>query len=235
MRHGIVGDVHEPFAHPLYRAFCEDTFEAWGVDRVWFVGDIVDLHAVSFHKPDPNGMSAGDEGSLARAAVAEWVRAFPRAGVAIGNHDERHYRRARAEGIPDMFLRTFREVWGTPNWRWAFSHDVDGVRLQHGTNTSGKDAAINQAVNRRQSVIQGHTHCWAGVKHHASDRDRIFGMNVGCGIDIDSYAMAYGKDFAIRPVLGCGLLIDGVPFFEPMPCGVGETYHKSRARRRKAA
>ena len=49
----------------------------------------------------------------------------------------------------------------------------------------------------------------------------IFGMNVGCGIDIDAYAMEYSRPFPKRPTLGCGVVLDGgrVAIFVLMPLG----------------
>lgn len=233
MRIGIVGDIHEPFCHPMYGRFCMDVFEQWDVQRVHLIGDIVDNHAISFHESDPNGYGANDEYELAREHVSWWYELFPRATVSIGNHDALHHRRAKREGIPEPFIRSYSDVWATPKWDWQPTHVFDGVLYRHGTGSSGKDAAINQAVQRRCNVVQGHTHCWAGAKFHANDNDRVFGMNVGCGIDVASYAMAYAKDFAIRPVLGCGVVIDGHPYFEAMPCGPKEKYHRDRVGRRR--
>lgn len=230
---GIVGDLHAPFIHPMYSRFIQDTFTAWGVDQVHFIGDIVDGHAISFHEADPNGLSAYDEAIEARRCVAEWVKLFPKATVSIGNHDERHFRKARKEGVPDLYLRTFKEVWETPAWDWQLHHRFQGIRFQHGTGSSGKEAAINQAIQRRICVIQGHTHCYGGVKYHTNDDSRIFGMNVGCGMDCTSYAAAYAKDFAVRPTLGCGILSEGNAYFEPMACGRGEKYNRKRAGRAK--
>jgi hypothetical protein len=232
-RVGVIGDIHEPFSHPMYSRFCQDVFEVWGVHKVHFIGDIVDNHAISFHDPDPNGYGAYNEAMLARRRIEDWYKLWPKATVSIGNHDERHFRRARKEGIPDLYLRTFADVWGTPKWDWQLFHKYDGVRYQHGTGSSGKDAAVNQAMQRRSSVVQGHTHCWAGVKYHTNDDSIIFGMNVGCGIDVGSYAAAYAKDFANRPTLGCGVVEDGTGFFIPMKCSVGEKYHRSRAPKRR--
>lgn len=51
----------------------------------------------------------------------------------------------------------------------------------------------------------------------ASKLNIIFGMNVGCLIDIKAYAMAYGKHCPRRPCLGAGVVIDGkTAFFIPM-------------------
>ena len=100
---------------------------------------------------------------------------------------------------------------------------------EHGTGTSGKDAALNRAVAKRSSLVMGHTHTSAGVKWHANEFDRIFGLQVGCGIDLTGYAFAYSKPWPIRPVMGCGVVLDGVEaHFEVMPCGTGERYHRRK-------
>lgn len=236
MRIGIVGDLHAPFVHPMYLRFCQDIFEAWQVDRVHFVGDIVDLHALSFWDHDPNGLSAEDEAVASVESVGQWYRTFPRATVCIGNHDERHYRVARKHGLPDRYLRSYADVWRTPRWNWRFEHEMDGVLFEHGTGTSGKDAALNLAVQKRTSVVIGHVHSYGGVKWHANPFDVIFGLNAGCGIDCKAYVFAYGKSFPIRPVLGCGVVIDGrEAYFEPMACSRGAKYHRSRGMKKKRA
>lgn len=230
MRVGIVADLHEPFTHPMYMRFVMDTFNQWGVTKIHFIGDIVDNHALSFYQHDPNGLSAEGEAVLAEEHVAEWYKNFPKATVSVGNHDERHYRVARRYGIPDRYVRGYKDIWNTPGWNWSVSTIYDDVLYEHGTGSSGKDAALNRAMEKRTSLVMGHTHAFPGVKYHANDFDRIFALQVGCGIDHNAYAFAYSKAFATRGVLGCGIVIDGVfAYFEPMPCGPSEKYHRSRA------
>lgn len=226
---GAVGDLHLHFAHPGYRRFIQDTFRRHRVTHVHFVGDIVDLHALSFWEHDPNGLSAEDEAALAYEEVQRWYKTFAKATVCIGNHDERHYRVARKSGLPDRYLRGYADVWQTPGWKWAFEHTLDGVLYEHGTGTSGKDAALNLAIQKRSSVVIGHVHSYAGVKWHANQTSNIFGLNAGCGIDCRAYAFAYGRTFPVRPVLGCGIIKDGRhAIFEPMHCSRGDKYHRSR-------
>jgi predicted phosphodiesterase len=234
MRVGIIGDLHAPFTHPMYLRFCRAIGRKYRIDRWHFVGDIVDLHALSFWDHDPNGLSAEDEACQAYDEVKAWHRAFSGASVCIGNHDERHYRVARKAGLPDRYLRSYSDVWRTPTWRWDFEHTIDGVLYEHGTGTSGKDAAINLAIQKRSSVVIGHVHSYSGVKWHANPYSIIFGLNAGCGIDCQAYAFAYGKSFPVRPVLGCGVVIDGdFATFEKMPCGRGERFHRSKAGKRR--
>jgi len=225
---GTIGDTQIPFTHPGYLAFCQDTFESFRVDKVVHIGDVVDQHALSFYEHNPNGKSAGDEQEQAEAEVAKWTRAFPKIKTCIGNHDARHYRTARRAGIPDQYVKTYAEVWKTPRWDWQMEHTIDGVLYEHGTGSSGKDAAFNRAVAQRCSVVMGHVHSFAGVKYHANPFTRIFGLNVGCGLDIRAYAFEYAKMTVHRPVLGCGIVVDGdVGLFVPMPCSRGEKYHRS--------
>jgi hypothetical protein len=226
--------LHEPFVHPMYRRFCLDTFATWKVNHVHFVGDVVDQHALSFWEHDPNGLSPEDEALAAEKGVKRWFKDFPKATVCVGNHDERHFRVANKHGLPRRYLRSYAEVWKTPTWHWAYEHKLDGVLYEHGTGNSGKDAALNLAIQKRCSVVIGHVHSYAGCKYHANPFSVIFGLNAGCGIDCRAYAFAYGRAFPVRPVLGCGIVIDGeFAAFIPMPCGRGERYHRSRAGRRR--
>lgn len=218
MRVGIIGDTHAPFTHPRYIDFVGDTFEAWDVGAVVHIGDVVDHHRLSFHDQDPSGHGAEDEADRAIAEVARWHAAFPGARVCVGNHDERHFRVARKAGMPDRYLKGYRDLWSTPTWKWELSHEIDGVSYEHGTGASGKYPAITRAIARRRNIVIGHCHTVGGVSWHTNEISRIFGMSVGCGIDINTYAFAYQTVFAVRPILGCGIVIDGeCAIFEPMP------------------
>jgi hypothetical protein len=226
---GVIGDQHMPFVHPAYLAFCRDTFSKYSVQQVVNIGDVIDAHALSFHDHDPNGMSAEEEANAAMLSVQKWYRAFPGSLVCIGNHCARQFRAAQKAGIPDRYVRKYEDVWQTPKWKWALEHKLDGVLYEHGTGSSGKDAAFNRAVSQRCSVVIGHVHSYAGIKYHANPFSRIFGLNVGCGIDVGAYAFDYGKMFPVRPILGCGIVIDGDQgLFVPMPCGHKERYNRRR-------
>lgn len=229
MRIGIIGDLHAPYTHPMYRRFVLDTFHKFKIKHHIFIGDVTDNHALSFHEHDPNLHSANDEAEKAWREVAKWYRAIPNACVCIGNHDELIFRKARAAGIADRFVRDYAAVWDTPNWDWQFEFEYDDTLFTHGTGNSGKNAAISLAIQRRKSTVIGHIHAWAGCSFHANNDSRIFGLNCGSGVDPVALAFAYGRFFPVRPVLSCAVAIDGCPIVVPMPCGRGEKYHRSRA------
>lgn len=215
-----IGDLHLPFVHPKYLRFCQDMAAKYDAERIVFIGDVVDWHSVSYHEVDPDGLSAGDEMKLTRRMLKRWVAAFPKADVCIGNHDARLHRKMMTHGMPAGALRSYKDLWETPGWNWGEEFVHDGVKYTHGTGLSGQTAALYRAMRNRISVVIGHTHSFGGVQYHASENDLIFGLNVGCGIDIRAYSFAYAAPFVNRPTLGCGLVVsDHEAYFLPMECG----------------
>jgi len=214
-----IGDTHIPFQHPDYLDFCLYVKNEYNCETVVHMGDEVDNHAISFHDSDPDGFSAGEEAEAAQQEMNAWYEAFPEATCIVGNHGALPFRKAFAKGIPKKYLKTYEEIWqAPPGWRWTHSAIIDGVLYEHGIGSSGKNAALNRAIDNRMSLVMGHAHSWGGVQYTANVDSMIFGMNVGCGIDVNAYAMAYGKPFTKKPTLGCGVVRDGgrVGIFVPM-------------------
>lgn len=233
MRVLIIGDIHAPCSHPGYLPFCKDLQSKYRCDKVMFIGDIVDFHGISFHAHQPDAPGPLDEYELAYEKVQQWHTAFPTAKVCIGNHDERVIRLAESVNIPAKFLRDYKDVWGTPKWEWGYEHVVDDVYYFHGTGNGGVHPAFNAMKKMLMSVVMGHIHQAAGIKWAANPQRRIFGMDTGCGIDDKAYAFAYGRHTRQRSMLSAGVVLDGIPYHEIMPCGAGEKYHKSKFERRR--
>lgn len=213
----VIGDKHLPFTHPMYLPFIKSVRKRYGTNATVNVGDVYEHNAISYHESDPDGRSSGDELVLAKREVRPWKKAFPDQKVCRGNHDNLPIRLAKTYGIPRHMIRELNEIYDTPGWDWADEHFIDGVMYTHGKG-SGKNAALDTAMKERMSVVQGHAHAWGGVQYSASTKDMLFGMNVGCGIDIKRYCFAYGKKFSVRPTLGCGVVLGGKEaIFIPMP------------------
>lgn len=126
-------------------------------------------------------------------------------------------RQAKEIGLYDGFLKSFKKTWDLPKgWKVVNSITINKVYYNH-YGKGGKSGAYNNALDRRMSCVQGHCHSFGGVQYHANPKNIIFGMNVGCGIDCKAYAFEYGKDFSIRPTLGCGIVVSPVEaYFIPM-------------------
>ena len=215
---GVFSDPHIPFNHPNYLQFCIDTFKKFGVGQVVCCGDLVDHHAISRFQSEPCAKGAYDELDMSIAEVAKYVKAFPKVRMCKGNHDAIPVRQAATVGIGERYLKSYSELLHLPKtWEIADEFIINDVLYKHGINCMGKEGALNSAIQERMSTVIGHSHAFGGCKYSANKRDIIFGMNVGCGIDIDAYAFAYGKYDKNRPTLGCGIVFDsGNAIFVPM-------------------
>jgi len=214
----VIGDTHEPFCKEGYLEFCQKVQIEYNCGTVVHIGDLVDNHAVSYHESDVDGRSAGDEYKLALEKCELWYKAFPEVLICIGNHDRLPFRKAFTAGLPKNWLKSYQEMFNSPKgWKWDFIHKVNGVIYQHGTGMSGEMASINAARENRTSTVLGHMHTVCNTRFLASYKDLIFGMNVGCGIDHNKYAFAYGKENTRKPVLSCGVVLQGkLPINIPM-------------------
>jgi predicted phosphodiesterase len=199
----VIGDLHEPFCLDDYLQFCQEQYEAYNCNQVIFIGDILDNHAFSYHEPDPDGMSAGYELQQTIKKVAKWYEAFPVADVCIGNHDRMASRKSMTGGIPKAWIKSYNEVLNTPNWNWVESIVYDDVLYEHGEGGQ----AQTKAKNNLMSSVCGHTHTEAYCRWFVGKRFRVFGMQVGCGVDCTTYAAAYAKNFK-KQAIGCAVVLN---------------------------
>ncbi len=219
-----IGDTHEPVSHPGYLDFCKDLYVEWRCNEVVFIGDVADWHAVSFHAAHPECPGPDDEFKIAKKGIDKWREAFPKAKVCIGNHDERIIRLAESVNIPKRFIRAYADIWETPEWTWDWDFIIDDVYYFHGTGNGGIHASFNAMKKRLMSVVMGHCHSVAGIKWLVNPQRRIFGMDVGTGIDVRAMQFAYGKHCIQKPIISAGVILDGMPYHEMMPCGRDERY-----------
>ena len=213
----VIGDLHEGATKPGYMQFCQDIYDAWNCNKVVFIGDLVDWHSISFHAREPQAPGSHDEFQIAYHCIQRWYNAFPNAKVCIGNHDERPARLAKTVNIPDFMITPYADLWGTEGWDWEYNHIIDDVYYLHGTGYSGVHPAWNAMGGLHMSVVMGHLHARAGVKWAVSPTSRLFGMDVGCGVEENAYQFAYSKHLRNKPIISCGVVIDGMPYLEVMP------------------
>jgi metallophosphoesterase superfamily enzyme len=200
----VIGDLHEPFCLDSYLQFCIDTYRQHNCNRVIFIGDVIDNHYSSYHEQDPDGMSAGKELEHAIKRLNRWYQAFPEAEVLIGNHDRIIARKAFSAGLSKRWLRELNDVLEVPGWTFAERFVHDNVQYIHGE--SGR--ASKKAKDDMMSTVQGHRHTEMFVEFIVGATYKVFGAAVGCGVDIASYAMAYGRNFK-KPAIGCLVVFEG--------------------------
>lgn len=222
----VVSDLQLPFAHRDAFDFVCAVRDKYKTDTTVNIGDELDMHAFSGRFPhDPDGMSAGEELEAGIESLAPWYKEFPDTKVCRSNHIDRYYKKAFNSGLPIAAILSPRELLRAPDgWEWKKSWVIDGVKYEHGDSQGGVDAARQLAITNRQSTVIGHHHSHGGVRFIANDNEVIFGLNTGCLIDRHAYVFAYGAGYKFKPTLGCGVVLNGVPYFIPMILGKRERW-----------
>ena len=199
----VIGDLHAPFVLKGYLEFCKETYAKYNCNQVIFIGDIIDNHYSSYHEADPDGMGGADELAYAIKVIKYWEEAFPEADVLIGNHDRLIMRKAFSSSIPKQWIKGYNEVLGT-NWNWVDRIVYDNVQYVHGEGGTAKTKAKNDMM----STVQGHIHTEAYTEWLVGRNFKVFGTQVGCGVDSNSYAAAYAKNFK-KQAIGCAVILGG--------------------------
>lgn len=213
-----ISDLHAPFEHKDALAFFKEVCRHYKADEVVCLGDEGDQHSMSpNHTHDPDGLSPGDEHAEMLDHLRHWYRAFPTVRVCVSNHGARPFRRAFEFGIPRVYLRTYAEFMDAPEgWTWHDTFQIDGVHYLHGEGYSGPLGALKCAQAHMAPVVIGHLHSFAGVLFNANPKHLFYGLNAGCLIDRHAYSFAYARHSPAKPILGCGVIRDGIPLFVPM-------------------
>ena len=134
------------------------------------------------------------------------------------NHGSMVYRKGKHHGIPRKYLRDYGEILEAPEgWTW---HNKLNVQLSNGSSVfichGSKKNGIQLSQQLGCNTIQGHFHTDFNIQYASSPAKLIWSMQVGCTIDDDSMAFHYNKAQATRPIIGCGIVIDGLPKLLPM-------------------
>jgi len=199
----VIGDIHAPFTLEGYREFCQETAKKYKITHVIFIGDVIDNHFASFHTHSADGMGGGAELDAAIEQIAEWVKIFPRADVVLGNHDRLIMRKTFEGSIPRRWIMNFQDVLGAPGWNFKEDFYYENIHYTHGEGGTARTRAKKDLC----STVQGHLHSQAYTEYIIGQSFKIFGMQVGCGVDRHSYAMAYAKDHP-KPAIGVGVILD---------------------------
>jgi len=210
----VIGDLHEPFTLDGYLEFCVGIRNKYDCNKIMFIGDVLDNNFSSYHEVIADGDSAGLELDKAKAKIALWYNKFPIADVCNGNHCLLPVRKAQSSGLSSQWIKSLSEVLNTPNWTYKEDFVIDDVMYTHGVGRQASQRAKNDMI----SIVQGHWHSKSYIDHFVGLSDHIWAMQVGCGVDRKSYAMAYGKHFD-KPHINCGVVLESgsLALLEYMP------------------
>ncbi len=222
----IISDLQIPFAHIDALLFCRLIQKEYRIplENVICVGDEVDQYFGSQYKKDPSiNFSAAEEIVTSKKILKEWYKQFPLMKLCVSNHGMRWAKKACEAEIPSQMLRTYQEVLEAPKgWIWRDEWVIKSKypwRCIHGLGYSSQAGARNAAIDAKMSTAIGHLHSHAGISfiHTMGSEKTLWGMNVGCLIDVDAFAFQYGKYSRHKPILGVGVVIDEgkTPIFIP--------------------
>lgn len=212
-----ISDMHVPYHHPDAIRFLAALHKKYKFDIVFNMGDLADFHNISFHKSDPDLLSAGDELKALRKTSKILEKLFPEMIIIGSNHGDLPIRKFLDAGLPFELLRKYNDIYGVGKG-WKFVDDVmlvDGTSktyLVHSISKSGIKVAGLRGVN----VVQGHFHTDFRIDYISNPMNLLWSMQVGCLIDRKSKAFAYNMLDLARPILGCGGILNGLPTLFPM-------------------
>ena len=213
----VISDMHLPYQHKDAIKFLAEIKKEFKPDRVINIGDLLDFHAISMHTHDPDLASAGHELTMARKYVKELESIYPQVTEVDSNHSSLVYRRAIKYGMSREFLREYGEFLGTKKWKWVDDLTLTMSNGQRCFFTHGRSAdVLKVSQTMGMSAVQGHYHTKFVVSYWANPDNLFFAMNVGCLINQKSLSMNYAKNFRTRFILGCGVILDGIPRLLPM-------------------
>lgn len=186
----FIGDIHAPFMLPEYVDHCQRIADKYSCDTVICLGDLIDNHYSSFHDTDPDGHSAAVELEKALEQIDLIHNAFPEITTVIGNHDRIPQRRLFNAGLTSKWMKDISEIITYPGWK--FTNDIllnNDILVSHGDDMK----AITKVHRTLMSVINGHRHFESEIKFFQGHGHRRFAMQVGCGVNMETYAMKYAK------------------------------------------
>ncbi len=175
------------------------------------MGDELDqFHGGAYPKGSDYEMTPNQELSAAKEILKEWYAHFPKMKLAVSNHGIRWVKKAAHAEIPSQLLRDYRQIIEAPDgWQWQEEWKIptkNPFRMVHGMGYSGKDGARNAAIDAGMSTVIGHLHSYAGIHYINTQSLKMWGFNVGCLIDAESFAFAYGKYNRQKPCIGAGVI-----------------------------
>lgn len=214
----VISDMHIPYNHQDIIPYFKSIKKKYNPDRVICIGDELDNHAMSYHESDPDVFSAGYELKRGREIIKQVEAIFPEMDIVDSNHGSLYYRKAKSSGIPKEAMVPYNHLLDVGDgWKWHFDltitmSDGNEVYFHHGKTSD----ALTLSQRSGMCAVQGHYHSRYKIDYWSNTNGLYWGMQVGCMIDDNALAFSYNKNTTDRPIIGCGLIENGIPRLLPM-------------------
>jgi hypothetical protein len=215
----IIPDLHFPYCHPDSLDFLHKLKVKLNPTRVICLGDELDFHSYSMHKPNPDLLSPGHELARALGYIDTLHELFKNMDILHSNHGSLVYRKGLENGTPKHLLKSYNEFMGVPSedWKWHERLVIDlpdGSKCCFSHSLSADVLKASQAIG--MSLVQGHHHSSFEIRYW-QNHDRLnFAITSGCLIDDKSIAFAYNKLQIKRPIIGATFIENSQPYLIPM-------------------
>lgn len=214
-RYAIISDLQIPYEHKHALDFVKRICREFRIpkENMICIGDETDQYFASQYPKDADAqMDPRKELQLGRDRLKAWWSAFPCMMVCNSNHGLRWLAKAFDCYIPSEVIRPYKDLFGLPDsWQYRDSwliKEKHPFRAIHGMGYSGMAGARNAAIDGHISTVIGHLHAHASAMHIKNDGLAIWGMNVGCLIDCESFAFKYGRYSRFKPMLSMGIVLN---------------------------
>ena len=214
-----IPDLHLPFHHHDALPFLAAVKKKYKPDCVVNLGDEADKHNLSFHDTLPDQpYSASSELEQVIFYLQDFYKLFPKCKVIESNHGSMVYRKAKSHGIPRHYFKEYREILGAPKgWTWHMELTLTAsngqkIYFHHGLSKNALRASQSKSMN----YVQGHYHSDFSLQYWANSEQLYWAITSGCLIDDKAMAFEYNKTTLPRPILGCTVILDGIPKLIPM-------------------
>lgn len=214
----FISDMHLPYGHVDTFPFLKAIKEVLKPELVICLGDELDYHSISFHKPNPDLLSPGDELRLAIQQIQPFYELFPEMLLVDSNHGSLVYRKVKDAGLPMHVIKPYQDVLGSPKgWTWhedllLTTKENKKIYVCHGRGAN----TLKESQSEGMSFISGHWHSTFGINYWANREFLHFSMSCGCLADQKSMAFEYSKNFSKKFIVGTGVLMNGQPRLLPM-------------------
>lgn len=206
----VSGDTHFPYHRKSYFTDLKNIIREYKPDLFVHVGDLVDLHAISKHQPEPEAHSSQEEYLKARFAVStlKTVLGPIETRLCMGNHDARIEKQCKLVNVVPSMIKSFKDVYNIPdNWLLANEHVIDNIVYLHGKSAVRGKVALNYGM----SCVQGHFHHLLSVDYLVSAYQRIFSCYTGAACDDKTIAFTYAKENITKSAYGFIVITKGQP------------------------
>lgn len=208
------GDLHFPYHHKDSLEFLSAVKDEYQPTRIINLEDTMDNHAMSFYPTNINLDNATKELKKARKLCRKLAELFPRCDCVESNHTSRLYRAGTKAGIPKELLVPYKVLLNVEesDWKWKQEVRITLPNKKHVVFIHNGGANVFLTSQRYGcSVVAGHVHSKQNIQYWNSPIGRSFAMQVGCLVDDNSPAFDYNIGQTLRKLLGCAVIIDGIP------------------------